>query len=58
MFVVTAVSAATAGNNPLDNYRSPLFNELSQVPVLVDSSASGGGWSPRRSCTSARSTWC
>jgi len=38
MFVATAISAATVGNNPLmHNYASPLFDELSQVPVLVDS---------------------
>jgi membrane associated rhomboid family serine protease len=38
MFVATAISAATVGNNPLmRNYASPLFDELSQVPVLVDS---------------------
>ena len=38
MFVATAISAATVGNNPLlQNYASPLFNRLSQVPVLVDS---------------------
>ncbi|HEX2072431.1 MAG TPA: rhomboid family intramembrane serine protease, partial [Geodermatophilus sp.] len=35
MFVVTAVSAALAGADPLDNFRSPLFAELSQVPILV-----------------------
>jgi membrane associated rhomboid family serine protease len=35
LFVVTAVSAALAGHNPLDNQASPLFAELAQVPVLV-----------------------
>jgi membrane associated rhomboid family serine protease len=38
MFVATAISAASAGHNPLlRNYDSPLFDKLSQVPVLVDS---------------------
>jgi membrane associated rhomboid family serine protease len=36
MFLVTAVSAALVGENPLDNFRSPVFLALSQVPVLVD----------------------
>jgi membrane associated rhomboid family serine protease len=36
MFLVTAVSAGIIGNSPLDNYRSPVFVDLSQVPVLVD----------------------
>jgi membrane associated rhomboid family serine protease len=36
MFVVTAVSAGVAGQSPLDNYRSPVFVELSQWPFLVD----------------------
>ena len=36
MFLVTAVSAGLAGNRPLDNYRSPVFQTLSQVPLLVD----------------------
>jgi membrane associated rhomboid family serine protease len=35
MFLVTAVSAALEGNSPLDNYRSPVFDALDQVPVLV-----------------------
>jgi membrane associated rhomboid family serine protease len=35
MFVVTAVSAALTGNNPLNNYRSPVFGALAQVPLLV-----------------------
>ncbi|MGZ4605739.1 MAG: rhomboid family intramembrane serine protease [Blastococcus sp.] len=35
MFLVTAVSAALGGVSPLDNYISPVFAELSQVPVLV-----------------------
>jgi membrane associated rhomboid family serine protease len=35
MFVVTAVSAATAGNSPLDNYASPVFDQLSQRPIGV-----------------------
>jgi membrane associated rhomboid family serine protease len=36
MFVVTAVSAALAGNSPLDNHRSEVFADLSQVPLYVD----------------------
>ena len=36
MFVVTAVSAATVGNSPIDNYRSPVFAQLSQVPLFVE----------------------
>jgi membrane associated rhomboid family serine protease len=36
MFLVTAVSAAVDGASPLDNYLSPIFGELSQVPFLVD----------------------
>ena len=36
MFVVTAVSAGVLGIDPLQNYRSPVFAALSQVPVLVD----------------------
>ncbi|MGY1782753.1 rhomboid family intramembrane serine protease [Geodermatophilus sp. SYSU D01036] len=36
VFVITAVSAASAGQSPLDNWRSPVFEEFSQVPVLVD----------------------
>lgn len=35
MFVVTAVSVAVLGGNPLDNYLSPLFADLAQVPGLV-----------------------
>jgi membrane associated rhomboid family serine protease len=35
MFVVTAVSAVSVGNSPLDNYLSPVFAELAQMPVLV-----------------------
>jgi membrane associated rhomboid family serine protease len=37
MFVVTAVSAAVDGASPLDNYVSPIFDDLAQVPFLVDS---------------------
>jgi membrane associated rhomboid family serine protease len=36
MFVVTAISAALVGNNPINNYQSPLFARLAQVPFLVD----------------------
>jgi len=35
MFVVSAVSAASVGNPPLDNYLSPVFADLAQRPVLV-----------------------
>lgn len=35
MFVVTAISAATVGNPPTDNYQSPVFAGLAQMPVLV-----------------------
>jgi membrane associated rhomboid family serine protease len=35
MFVVTAVSAVSVGNSPLDNYRSPVFDALSQWPFGV-----------------------
>jgi membrane associated rhomboid family serine protease len=35
LFVVTAVSAGLAGNSPLDNYASPVWYALAQVPVLV-----------------------
>jgi membrane associated rhomboid family serine protease len=38
IFLVTAVSAAIAGASPLDNYVSPIFRRLSQVPLLVDDS--------------------
>ena len=36
MFLVTALSAGLTGARPLDNYRSPVFQALSQVPLLVD----------------------
>jgi membrane associated rhomboid family serine protease len=37
MFVVTAVSAGLVGSNPLmRNYASPVFDDLAQVPFLVD----------------------
>ncbi len=35
MFLVTAVSAATVGNSPMDNARSPVFAALSQWPYGV-----------------------
>jgi membrane associated rhomboid family serine protease len=35
LFVVTAVSAGLAGNSPLDNYASPVWYALAEVPVLV-----------------------
>lgn len=36
VFVVTAVAAGVDRFNPLDNYRSGVFAELVQVPLLVD----------------------
>jgi membrane associated rhomboid family serine protease len=36
MFLVTAVSAGFLGVSPADNYLSPVFGALSQVPFLVD----------------------
>ncbi|HEV7210115.1 MAG TPA: rhomboid family intramembrane serine protease [Blastococcus sp.] len=41
MFLVTAVSAALGGASPLDNYNSPIFAELAQVPAYV---AAGQWW--------------
>ncbi|TFV63566.1 UNVERIFIED_ORG: rhomboid family intramembrane serine protease [Bacillus sp. AZ43] len=35
MFAVTALSAVRAGNSPADNYRSPVFDALSQWPYGV-----------------------
>jgi len=35
MFVVTAISAVSVGNPPTDNYQSPVFADLAQMPVLV-----------------------
>jgi membrane associated rhomboid family serine protease len=35
MFLVTAISAVAAGFSPLDNYRSPVFDALSQWPYGV-----------------------
>lgn len=37
MFVVTAAAEGMRGGNPLDNYNSPLFFDLAQVPALVQS---------------------
>jgi membrane associated rhomboid family serine protease len=36
IFLVTAVSAGIAGFPPLDNHRSPIFADFSQVPLLVE----------------------
>ena len=36
MFLLTAVSAGIDGNDPLDNYDSPIFVALAQAPILVD----------------------
>jgi membrane associated rhomboid family serine protease len=35
MFLLTAISAALAGASPLNNYLSPVFAALAQVPALV-----------------------
>jgi membrane associated rhomboid family serine protease len=35
MFAVSAISAVSVGNSPLDNYNSPFFEALSQWPVGV-----------------------
>jgi len=43
MFVLTAVLTGLAGQDPLDNYRTVLFQRLAQVPVLVDA---GDWWRP------------
>jgi membrane associated rhomboid family serine protease len=43
MFVVTAVLTGIAGGDPLDNYRSELFQRLAQVPAFV---AAGEWWRP------------
>jgi membrane associated rhomboid family serine protease len=43
MFVLTAVLTGINGGNPLENYRSALFQRLAQVPVFVDA---GDWWRP------------
>jgi membrane associated rhomboid family serine protease len=43
MFLVTAISAVSVGNAALDNYRSPVFADLAQMPVLVQL---GEWWRP------------
>jgi len=40
LFVVTAVSAVSVGNSPLDNAASPVWLELAQAPSLVQA----GDW--------------
>ena len=40
MFVITAVAAALAGNNPLNNYDDLLWDQLAQRPVQVQA----GDW--------------
>lgn len=35
MFLVTVISAASVGNPPTQNYQSPVFVDLAQLPVLV-----------------------
>ena len=43
MFVLTALLAGLGGQSPLQNYRSALFQNLAQVPFLVDA---GDWWRP------------
>jgi membrane associated rhomboid family serine protease len=43
MFLLTAVLAGIGGQDPLDNYRTELFQDLAQVPLLV---AMGDWWRP------------
>jgi membrane associated rhomboid family serine protease len=43
MFLLTAVLTGLAGQAPLDNYRNELFQQLAQVPFLVDA---GDWWRP------------
>jgi membrane associated rhomboid family serine protease len=43
MFLLTAVLTGLAGLDPLDNYRTALFQDLAQVPFLVDA---GDWWRP------------
>jgi membrane associated rhomboid family serine protease len=43
MFVLTAVLAGIGGQDPLQNYRTGLFQDLAQVPILV---AGGDWWRP------------
>ena len=44
MFLITAVQAGVQGADPLDNYRASLFQDLWQVPFLVDEL--GDWWRP------------
>ena len=43
MFVLTALLAGLAGQSPFQNYRAGLFQDLAQVPFLVDA---GDWWRP------------
>ena len=43
MFVLTAVLTGIGGGYPFDNYRTELFQQLAQLPVLVDA---GDWWRP------------
>jgi membrane associated rhomboid family serine protease len=43
MFLLTGALTAIGGQDPLDNYRSELFQQLAQVPVYVDA---GQWWRP------------
>jgi membrane associated rhomboid family serine protease len=43
MFVLTAVLTGIAGQDPLQNYRNELFQQLAQVPFFV---ATGDWWRP------------
>jgi membrane associated rhomboid family serine protease len=43
MFLLTAVVTGIAGQDPLQNYRADLFQQLAQVPVYVEA---GDWWRP------------
>jgi membrane associated rhomboid family serine protease len=43
MFLLTAVLTAIGGSDPLQNYRTELFQRLAQVPLFVDA---GDWWRP------------
>jgi membrane associated rhomboid family serine protease len=43
LFLLTALLVGLAGQDPLDNYRAGIFQDLAQVPYLVDQ---GDWWRP------------
>jgi membrane associated rhomboid family serine protease len=43
LFLLTALLVGLAGQDPLDNYRAGIFQDLAQVPALVDQ---GDWWRP------------